>query len=94
MKIDLSAATMSQLPAERSATQVSNTVATVSQSTTADRTTFNSDSMSVHSLASQALQTPEVRQGKVDEIRASISSGQYKIDPGKIASAILSSTDE
>lgn len=94
MKIDVSGPAINQLPAERSAKQVSNGSTVASQSTTADRTTFNSDSMSVESLASQALQTPEVRQGKVDAIRESISSGQYQVDPKKIASAMIAGNDE
>jgi negative regulator of flagellin synthesis FlgM len=44
----------------------------------------------VKSLVSQALSTPEVRQEKVNALRQSISSGEYKLDPGKIAGAIIS----
>jgi anti-sigma28 factor (negative regulator of flagellin synthesis) len=32
---------------------------------------------------------PEVRQDMVDSLRLSVSSGQYDIDPAKIASSML-----
>jgi flagellar biosynthesis anti-sigma factor FlgM len=59
-----------------------------------DRTTLNSDGKSIQLLTKQALQSPEVRQGKVEAIRQSVSSGQYEVDPGKIADAMIASEDE
>jgi flagellar biosynthesis anti-sigma factor FlgM len=53
-----------------------------------DWTSFHSDSNSVQSLTSQALSSPEVRQGTVDALRQSVNSGQYQVDPTKIAAAI------
>lgn len=41
------------------------------------------------SLAAKVLQNPEIRQDKVDQVRHAISTGQYKVDAGKIADAIL-----
>jgi anti-sigma28 factor (negative regulator of flagellin synthesis) len=32
---------------------------------------------------------PEVRQDAVDSLRLSVSSGQYELDPAKIASSML-----
>jgi len=54
-----------------------------------DRATLSSDSASVGSLASQALKSPELRQDKVDSLRLAVTSGQYEIDPEKIASSIV-----
>jgi anti-sigma28 factor (negative regulator of flagellin synthesis) len=34
------------------------------------------------------LQSPEIRQGTVDALKQAVSTGQYEIDPAKIASAI------
>ena len=59
-----------------------------------DWTSFHSDSNSVLSLTSQALSSPEVRQGTVDALRESVSSGQYQVDPNKIAVAISESGGE
>jgi len=42
-------------------------------------------------LTSQAMNSPEVRQDKVDALRQSVNSGEYQIDPTKIAGAIVDS---
>jgi flagellar biosynthesis anti-sigma factor FlgM len=54
-----------------------------------DRTTLLSDSASPTSLASIALNSPEVRQDKVDSLAQSIQNGTYELDPAKIASAMF-----
>jgi negative regulator of flagellin synthesis FlgM len=54
-----------------------------------DRATLTSDSTSVSSLVGKALESPEVRQDKVDNLRQAVESGQYKLEPDKIASSIL-----
>jgi negative regulator of flagellin synthesis FlgM len=54
-----------------------------------DRATLTSDSVSVGSLVSKALESPEIRQDKVSALRQSISSGQYKLEPEKIAASIV-----
>jgi flagellar biosynthesis anti-sigma factor FlgM len=50
---------------------------------------FSGDSVNLSSLAKSALNTPEIRQDKVDSLRQSISSGQYGLDPKSIADAML-----
>jgi flagellar biosynthesis anti-sigma factor FlgM len=62
--------------------------AQAAQVATEDWTTFHSDRVSVLSLTSKALTSPEVRQGTVDALRQSIDGGQYQVDAAKIASAI------
>jgi flagellar biosynthesis anti-sigma factor FlgM len=47
------------------------------------------DVVSVSVLTSQALQTPEIRQDQVDSLEQSVLSGEYRLDPGQIASAML-----
>lgn len=90
MKIDLGSAVASQAVMERSSKPLSSTSNNAaSSSISGDRTTFSSGS-SVKSLTSQAMNTPEVRQDKVDALRQSISNGDYKVDPNKIASSIVS----
>jgi flagellar biosynthesis anti-sigma factor FlgM len=54
-----------------------------------DQATLSTDSASTSSLASIALNSPEVRQDKVDSLAQSIQNGEYELDPAKIASAML-----
>ena len=94
MKIDVNSPVLSQLTADRGAKQVSNGSFSGTQSSTDDRTTFHSDSASVQALTSQAMQSPEIRQGRVDAISQSVKSGEYKADPTATAGAILESEFE
>ena len=48
------------------------------------------DSVTLSSLASKALDTPEVRQDKVDGLRAAVQNGSYTVDPEQTADAMLS----
>jgi len=54
-----------------------------------DTASLSFDHASVGSLVSQALASPQVRQDKVDALRQALSTGQFKIEPDKIAEAIL-----
>jgi flagellar biosynthesis anti-sigma factor FlgM len=40
-------------------------------------------------LVSQTMATPDMRLDKIEALRQSISSGDYKIEPDKIADAML-----
>lgn len=80
---------VSQTVLDRPGTKASSTsvpVAGLSQ----DRTTLSSKGQSVQSMVSQALKTPEVRQDRVQSLKQSIASGEYKLDANKIAGAIIS----
>jgi flagellar biosynthesis anti-sigma factor FlgM len=35
------------------------------------------------------MSSPEIRQDKVDSLTQAVSSGQYQLDPGKIAASML-----
>ena len=90
MRIDLTNSSAGELSSELSSQQVSAQSAAQTSSTDAeDRATFTSDSTSVNSLVSTALQFPEVRQDKVDSLRQAVSSGQYQLDPSKIAASMV-----
>jgi negative regulator of flagellin synthesis FlgM len=90
MRIDLFNTAASQISNEQSSQQVSaKNAATSGQPDVEDRATLTSDSVSIGSLVSTALNSPEVRQDKVDSLRLSVSSGQYDIDPEKIAASIV-----
>jgi flagellar biosynthesis anti-sigma factor FlgM len=94
MKVDLNIPSATLLPAERSVKQVSAGSTTATQSAAQDRTTFHSDSFSVKSLTSQALNSPEIRQDKVDALSQSVKSGAYQLDATKIAGSIIDSKGE
>ena len=94
MKIELNSPATNQLPVDRNVKQVSTSDTTAAQGATVDRTTFHSDSLSVTSLTSQAMNTPEVRQDKVAALQQSIASGEYKVDATKTADAIASSNGQ
>jgi flagellar biosynthesis anti-sigma factor FlgM len=83
-----------QLPVDNLAARVSNGGPASTQAAAQDWTSFHSDSSSVQALTSQALNSPEVRQGTVDALRQTVSSGQYQLDPAKIAAAITSGNGE
>jgi flagellar biosynthesis anti-sigma factor FlgM len=90
MRIDLFNSAASQIAGQPNAKQVKsqNTPATDVDSG-GDRTTLTSGSGSVDSLVSTAMNSPEVRQDKVQSLQQSISSGQYKLEPDKIAGAMI-----
>ena len=89
MKVDLNSLAASQIAVDRGAKQVSNGSLTSTQATTDDRISFHSDSLSVQSLTSQALNTPSVRQDKVDALRQSVTSGAYQPDATSTAGAMI-----
>jgi negative regulator of flagellin synthesis FlgM len=90
MRIDLFNTAANQITNEQSSQQVSaQNAAKPGQPDVEDTATLTSDSVSIGSLVSTALSSPEVRQDKVDSLRLSVSSGQYDIDPEKIAASIV-----
>jgi flagellar biosynthesis anti-sigma factor FlgM len=52
-----------------------------------DRTTLSGDS--VTALAARALAAGETRQDKVEALRQAIQNGEYRIEPSKIAEAMI-----
>jgi flagellar biosynthesis anti-sigma factor FlgM len=90
MRIDLYNSTASEIASENNAKQVGGASAEGTAPAGAeDRATLTSDSATVGSLVSKALNSPEIRQGNVDQLRAAVSSGKYELDPGKIAASII-----
>jgi negative regulator of flagellin synthesis FlgM len=91
MRIDLYNSAASQISTEPNSQQVSaqNTGNSGQVDNTEDRATLTSDSTSVGSLVSTALNSPQVRQDKVDSLRQAVSSGQYQLDPQKIAASMV-----
>lgn len=94
MRIDLSNAAASQLSSDVSSTKVAaqtaaRTAAQTGSVSSEDHATLTSASTSVSSLVTAALNSPPVRQGKVDSLRQAITSGQYRIDPSSIAASMV-----
>ncbi|MBZ5653748.1 MAG: flagellar biosynthesis anti-sigma factor FlgM [Acidobacteriia bacterium] len=54
-----------------------------------DKATLSLNASGVGALAQKALSVPEVRQDKVDALRQAIQRGEYTLDPGKIAQALI-----
>jgi len=54
-----------------------------------DKTTLSLDHDGIAALTSQAMATAETRQAKIEALRQAISSGQYKVEPDKVAESIL-----
>ena len=54
-----------------------------------DKASLSVDTLSLSSLEAKVQATPEVRQDKVEALRQAIQNGEYKVEPDKIAHAIL-----
>jgi len=50
---------------------------------------FPEDTVTISSLASRALQTPAIRHDQVGGLQQSVADGNYELDPGAIAEAML-----
>ncbi|MGA9527459.1 MAG: flagellar biosynthesis anti-sigma factor FlgM [Terriglobales bacterium] len=77
LKIDLS-----EIAPDRTSVRLS-----AKSSTSIDN--FSGDGASLSALTTQALQQPDVRQSKVDNLRQMIANGNYNVDPQKTADAML-----
>ncbi|HTR26006.1 MAG TPA: flagellar biosynthesis anti-sigma factor FlgM [Terriglobales bacterium] len=57
---------------------------------TADRAQFSFDGGHIMSLTARVLAAPEIREEKVASLAAALKSGQYTVDAGKVAGALVS----
>ena len=90
MRIDLFNSAASEIANEQNSKKVQGQSVNPSQvSDGGDRTTLSSGSGPVSSLVSEALNSPEIRQDKVQSLQQAINSGQYQLDPDKIAGAMI-----
>lgn len=89
MRID-SYNSVSQLTGDAASPAVNGQgTAATGQADAGDRATLTADSASLNSLVGLALNSPQVRQDKVDSLSQSINNGEYELDPAKIASSML-----
>jgi len=69
---------------------VSSTAASKAQQASAHESDSGpEDKLSISSLATQALATPEIREDKVNSLEPIVLSGQYRLDPEQIAGAMF-----
>ncbi len=98
MKVGLEGATPDPILTQRNdtnATHPSNQVTDTSVANTSDdKATLSLGRDTIATLTSQAMGAPETRQDKIDALRQSISTGQYKVDPDQVADAILRQASE
>jgi flagellar biosynthesis anti-sigma factor FlgM len=91
MRIDLFNSSASQISNEAGSSKVSAHKSSASGVASGeDWATLTSGSAQVGALVNAAMQTPDVRQGMVDSLRQSVSSGQYELDPTRIAASMVS----
>jgi negative regulator of flagellin synthesis FlgM len=88
MKINLNNSTPDPVLSPRG-NNASSTSANQVNNSGEDTASLSFDRASVSSLVSQAMAAPEVRQDKVDALRQAISTGQFKVEPARIAEAML-----
>ena len=74
MKIEGINPAAAQLPVDNVAARVSSGAPASTQAAAQDWTSFHSDTTSVQSLTSQALNSPEVRQSTVDALRQAVNA--------------------
>ena len=89
MKVDNNSLVRMLPPALGAQAAEKNNAAT--ESATGDRVTLGSSDSVVRSLTAQAMETPQIRQDKVDQVRGAINSGSYNLDPHAIADAMIKS---
>ena len=89
MKVDVNSLVRTLPPALSAQAADKNNAAT--ESTTDDRVTLGSSESAVRSLTAQAMEIPQIRQDKVDQIREAINNGTYNLDPLAIADAMIKS---
>lgn len=91
MRIDLSHTTAGHISSEPLTEQVKaqQPAAGSTVSGNEDRTTFSAHTQSLKSLVNQVMNTPEVRQEKVDSLKAALSTGKYELNPSEIASSMI-----
>lgn len=54
-----------------------------------DKATLSADSTNIQALTAKAMESREVRQDKIEALRQAVQNGTYKIEPDKIAEAMI-----
>ena len=93
MKIEVNTPPVSLPPVDQGAKKVPTGSLAGTQISTEDRTTLRTDTQSVQALTAQALNSPEVRQDKVNALSQAVKSGEYKVDSTETANALIDSKE-
>src|ERR1700757_2787559 len=91
MKVVVNSPKVELPPGDRSAKKATPNGLTSSPGTMQDRATLSTGTLSVRSLAAQALNSPQTRQAKVDALGALVQKGEYKPNVAGTINAIASS---
>ncbi|MFZ3264123.1 MAG: flagellar biosynthesis anti-sigma factor FlgM [Terriglobales bacterium] len=86
MRIGLNAPHPPEISTDRTPTSATSTQS-ASGAQPVDK--FSGDSVSLNSLAARALQLPDVRQDRIDSLRQQLASGEYQVEPQKVAAAMM-----
>ena len=89
MKVDINSP--ASMPLAPSSTQAAGKDKVATSAATEDRVTLASNDALVRSLTAEAMETPQIRQDKVEQIRQTINNGSYNLDPQAIADAMIKS---
>jgi flagellar biosynthesis anti-sigma factor FlgM len=87
MRIDLNEVSLNGLQRESKAQKTSGKASGTPN--VKDQIDLSLDTVRVSSLEANALSVPQVRQDKVDALREIIHRGQYKVEPDKVADALI-----
>ena len=93
MKIDLNSSAANLASQDWTAHKAPQTAESAQTGATEDRVTLASAGPSVQSLTARAMQTPQIRQEKVDALRQAVASGSYAVDSEKTASAMAAENE-
>ena len=91
MKVDLTLTSLTQTESSqvrKPVTAADGELAGIDSSLGDDKVTLSLDNAGVNQLQAQAMSLPDVRSEKVQALREAIASGQYKIEPEKIAESM------
>jgi len=55
-----------------------------------DQTRFSFDQTRVQKLEAQVMAQPDIREAKVEALRQAIGKGEYAVDDGQVADALIS----
>jgi flagellar biosynthesis anti-sigma factor FlgM len=87
MRIDLNGSSLNGVQPQDSTQKVAAKAA--GKTNQHDTASLSVDTLGISTLETQALSFPEVRLDKVHALRQAIQSEQYKVEPDKVAQAII-----
>jgi len=92
MNINLNGATPNPIITQQDSTPAAKS-ANPGQVPAEDSATLSIGQDSIDTLTSQAMASSELRSDKIEALRQSIAAGQYKVEPDKVAEAILGESE-